>query len=85
VWNLVENTPLREHLVEISSEHGVGECVDPNAADCAWRVNSSVEYVPEGAVQNALGLGHRLGFLAGTDSHDARPGSVDDGPGLVGY
>ena len=33
----------------------------------------------------ALDLDHRLGFTGGTDSHDARPGSTDDGPGPVGY
>ncbi len=84
-WGLSENTPTREHLVEIASEHGVGECTDLASEGCAWRVNPSVDHVPGGAVRTALRKGHRLGFTAGTDSHDARPGSLADGPGPVGY
>lgn len=84
-WDLAENTPTRERLVEIASEHGVGECADLSAPGCDWRVNPAVEHVPRGAVRTALDLGHRLGFTGGTDSHDARPGSTDDGPGPVGY
>lgn len=84
-WRLPDNTPVHERLVEIYSEHGSGECVDLDAPGCGWRVNPAVAHVPDGAVQTALALGHRLGFLAGTDPHDARPGSLADGPGPVGY
>ncbi len=84
-WDLAENAPSRERLVEIASEHGVGECADLQEEGCGWRVNPAVDHVPRGAVRTALGLGHRLGFTAGTDSHDARPGSTHDGPGPVGY
>jgi hypothetical protein len=84
-WGLPENSPTREVLVEIASEHGVGECSDLAAEGCDWRVNPDVGHVSGGAVRTALRLGHRLGFVAGTDSHDARPGSLEDGPGPVGY
>lgn len=83
-WALDENRPDRETLVEIASEHGSSECADPDAEGCAWRINEVQGYFPEGSVQAALARGFRLGFTGGTDGHDARPGSLEDGPGRVG-
>ncbi len=72
-----------ETLVEIYSEHGASECIDLTAADCDWEINhGAVTYLPRGSAQYALKMGYHLGFTAGTDSHDALPGSIDDGPGL---
>lgn len=80
-WADPENTAnLRyERLVEIVSEHGVAECVDLAAEGCGFGVSSS-SYDPDGSVQAALLQGRRLGFVGGTDSHDGRPGSIEDGP-----
>lgn len=70
-----------ERLVEIYSELGSSECIDPSDEDCGFRVDlGQGRYLPRGSVQQALSAGHRLGFVAGTDSKDARPGSLDDGP-----
>jgi len=84
-WEVAENAPVRERLVEIVSEHGVGECALLSEEGCSWRVNTALDHVPGGAVRTALGAGFRLGFTGGTDSHDAKPGSLDDGGGPVGY
>ncbi len=84
-WGLDENRPTRETLIEIASEHGSSECVDPDAEGCDWRRNDAQGYAPEGSVQAALDAGFALGFVGGTDSHDARPGSLADGPGAVGH
>lgn len=84
-WNLAENAPDREALVEIYSEHGSSECLDVVSEGCEWRVDQDKGYVPEGSVQAALAHGYRLGFVGGTDSHDARPGSLDDGPGPAAH
>lgn len=85
VWSLAENAPDRETLVEIYSEHGSSECLNTSASGCDWRLNSAQSYLSEGSVQAALDEGFVLGFLAGTDSHDARPGSTDDGPSAVAH
>ncbi len=84
-WSVSENRPDREFLVEMASEHGSSECVDPDAEGCDWRRNDVQGYTPDGSVQAALDRGFVLGFVGGTDSHDARPGSLDDGPGPVGH
>ena len=84
-WYLEENRPDREDLVEIYSEHGSSECEDPDADGCEFGMNASQRYYASGAVQTALDQGFQLGFLAGTDSHDSRPGSLDDGPSAVAW
>jgi len=84
-WLLAENAPDRETLVEIFSEHGSSECWDTSREGCEFALNEGQGYYPDGAVQRALDEGFQLGFVAGTDSHDGRPGSVDDGPGTVGH
>lgn len=74
-----------ERLIEIYSEHGISECIDPQDDDCGWQVNDeNYLYLPRGSVQYALSHGWRLGFTSGTDCHDARPGSLDDGPSYHG-
>jgi hypothetical protein len=83
-WDLRQNRPSRETLVEVASEHGSSECLDTAAQGCDWRLDEAQGYLPEGSVQAALDHGYTLGFVGGTDSHDARPGSLSDGPGAVG-
>lgn len=82
-WSVHENQPARETVVEIYSEHGSSECLDTNLDGCGWAVNEAQGYHPAGSIQAALDRGFRLGFVAGTDGHDARPGSVADGPSHV--
>ncbi len=81
-WTLESNRPdpRYEVLVEIYSEHGSSECWDVEAAHCGWHLRGNSRYWGQGSVQAALAMGYALGFVAGTDSHDARPGSTDDGP-----
>ncbi len=87
-WALPENAPDPEveRLVEIASEHGSSECRDSTQDGCDFHATHEGyhEHLGWGSVQEALSLGHRLGFLGGTDSHDARPGSLADGPSHVG-
>ena len=55
-------------VIEIASSHGSSECLDcPNAM--ADRVST-----PGHTVQDAL-AGRRLGFIGGSDNHNARPGA----------
>ena len=84
-WLLEENRPDHEQVVEIYSEHGASECADPDAEGCDWRINDEQGYYPDGAVQTALEEGYWLGFVGGTDSHDARPGSLSDGPSSLAH
>ena len=84
-WRMSENAPLREQLVEIYSEHGSSECADTSASGCDFALNLDNGHYPDGAVQTARQLGFRLGFVAGTDGHDARPGSLEDGPSAVAH
>lgn len=71
-------------VVEIASEHGSSECADIDADGCDWHAQSAV-YVAPGSVQSALGLGLQLGFVGGTDRHDADPGRLDVGPGPTSH
>ena len=84
-WDVASQAPSRETVVEMYSEHGSSECVDLDGFGCAWQVNTAQGYLPQGSVQAALGRGFRLGFVAGTDSHDGRPGSLADGPGPIAH
>jgi len=81
-WSLDHNAPNPnyETLVEIYSEHGSSECQDLSAPHCDWNLREDSRYWGQGSVQMALALGYHLGFVAGTDSHDSRPGSVEDEP-----
>lgn len=76
--------PLFEPVVEIHSEHASSECADLTVNGCDWGVSTNREHQPNGAVQTALAQGYHLGFVGGTDSHNARPGSLDDGPSCTG-
>jgi len=81
-WSLAVNEPdpQVEMLVEIASEHGSFECLDPEQEGCAfWIPDDPInEYLWWGSVQHALAQGYRLGFVGGTDSHDGRPGTLDE-------
>lgn len=81
-WEQQVNRDLGDVLVEIYSEHGSSECWDVSLDGCEWSVDTQLA-VSSGSIQNALQIGYQLGFVAGTDSHDGRPGSVDDGPGAI--
>jgi hypothetical protein len=81
-WDLSVNRGLGDAVVEIYSEHGSSECFDLSQEGCAWQVDEPF-HVGTGSVQAALQQGFALGFLAGTDGHDGRPGSLADGPGTV--
>jgi hypothetical protein len=80
-WTLPQNEPNpdTEMLVEIFSEHGSSELLNPKE-EGAFGVDTSKVYAPEGSVQQALLLGYKLGFVGSTDNHDGRPGSLEDGP-----
>ena len=58
--------PQKVPLVEIYSVHGSNE-----DADSPKKVNG---WVDRGSVRTALSRGFRLGFIAGGDSHDGKPG-----------
>lgn len=72
--------PTWETVVEIASEHGTSECFELSDPHCAWRVYDEDDYYPQGSFQAALRQGYRLGVAGGTDTHDARAGSIEDGP-----
>ena len=59
-------------VIEIYSAHGSSECVD--CPRSAWREPSGDDG-GWGSVRDALSAGYRLGFIAGGDSHDGRPGT----------
>ncbi len=84
-WRLADNTPSQEQVVEIYSEHGSSECIDLSQEGCDWRINTDQGYYADGSIQAALAEGHQLGFVGGTDSHDARPGSLQDGPSHIAH
>ncbi len=82
-WENEKNAPdsRYETLVEVYSEHGSSECVDPESSHCDWNLKlDSVYYGEQGSVQTALAVGFQLGFVAGTDSHNADPGSLENDP-----
>ncbi|MCP4807814.1 MAG: hypothetical protein GY913_09770 [Proteobacteria bacterium] len=81
-WSATGPLMSTERLVEVYSEHGSSECTDLTSPGCDWQVNTEF-HAPEGSIQAMLETGHRMGFLAGTDSHDGRPGSID-APGPSG-
>lgn len=63
-------------VVEIASQHGSSECWDLAAEGCDWHTDIE-RHLPTGSIQYALQLGHRLGFVGGTDNHEANPGALD--------
>lgn len=84
-WGDPANTPHGEGLVELYSEHGSSECADAQGPGCAWMLNTAQAWSPDGSVHAALDRGYGLGFTAGTDGHDSRPGSLADGPSHVAH
>ena len=57
-----------EPLVEIYSKHGSSECADTEFPLAKPRA--------DGFVRDALALGHKVGFVGGSDTHISRPGST---------
>ncbi len=81
-WTAGDNRVVQDRMVEIHSEHGSSECYDPELEGCRWNINTE-RLAGYGSVQQALQEGFQLGFVGGTDNHEARPGSTDDGPGPI--
>jgi hypothetical protein len=81
-WDRDVHRELGDRVVEIYSEHGSSECFDMTAEGCDFSVPADL-HAGSGSVQEALSMGYQLGFVGGTDSHDARPGSLDDGASYV--
>jgi len=81
-WSNPDSAPDPDHepVIEIHSEHGSSECADSEADGCDFGLNPEQGFMGTGSVQRALEAGYRLGFVGGTDSHDSRPGSLEDGP-----
>ncbi|MCK6505699.1 DUF3604 domain-containing protein [Myxococcota bacterium] len=76
--------PRYEPVLEMNSEHGSSECVDIEADWCDFNVQETIVRLSYGSVQFALSQGQDYGFVSGTDCHDSRPGSTEDGPGWHG-
>lgn len=83
-WNDAGNRVAYDTVVEIASEHGSSECADLSWDGCDFRSSSSL-YSTLGSVQTALSLGYRLGFVGGSDNHEATGARLGDGPGAVGH
>ena len=81
-WSEDVNRMLNDSVVEILSEHGSSECYDTTLEGSRWNVNMD-RWAGKGSVQEALQVGLHLGFVGGTDNHEARPGSVEDGAGPI--
>lgn len=81
-WRAANNEPdVRfEPLIEMVSEHGTSECFDITDPHCDFRLFDEDGYYQWGSFQAAISLGHKLGVMGGTDTHDARPASFGDGP-----
>lgn len=70
-------------VVEIASEHGSSECDTRVATEgCDWRF-SAEHHIDDGSIQYMLQMGHKLGFVGGTDNHMAEPGRHSQGGGYV--
>jgi hypothetical protein len=70
-------------VVEIASEHGSSECDTRVATEgCDWRFSTD-HHEDDGSIQYMLQMGHRLGFVGGTDNHMDEPGRVAGGAGQV--
>ncbi len=84
-WIEPETRTPSDTVVEIASEHGSSECAVLDGTDegCPWAVNTAT-WNTEGTVHAALAEGERLGFVGGTDNHEASPGRLGEGPGHAG-
>ncbi|MDP2312313.1 MAG: hypothetical protein Q8P41_05365 [Pseudomonadota bacterium] len=82
-WGAEESWVEGDRVVEIASEHGSSECDTRVATEgCEWRF-SSEHHVDDGSIQYMLQMGHKLGFVGGTDNHMDEPGRVGGGAGQV--
>jgi hypothetical protein len=82
-WASAESWVEGDRVVEIASEHGSSECDTRVATEgCDWRYSTD-HHVDDGSIQYMLQMGHRLGFVGGTDNHMDEPGRVAGGPGQV--
>ncbi len=83
-WAAAESFVAGDTLVELASEHGSSECdTTLGVADgCEWNLNPAL-HVNAGSIQYMLQQGHKLGFVGGTDNHEADPGSLANGSGKV--
>lgn len=84
-WHEPDTRAATDTVVEIASEHGSSECAVLDGADegCAWGINEAT-WNAEGTVHAAFAAGERLGFVGGTDNHEASPGRLGEGPGHAG-
>lgn len=73
-----------EPVLEMNSEHGSSECLDVTAEYCDFGYQEEIVRLDYGTIQYALSEGYQVGFVSGTDCHDSRPGSTEDGPGYHG-
>ncbi len=78
-WTSPLNEEIDNPLVEIYSEHGSSECASLDIEGCDWNINDrsisgEAYWRPDGSVQRALQLGYAMGFVGGTDNHEASPG-----------
>jgi hypothetical protein len=65
----------RSPLVELFSNHGCGE-----ADDAPYEYHHAMgPRIGENCIREGLGRGHKFGFIAGTDSHNAYPGHYGHG------
>ena len=67
--DLREHDPDLQKLLEIHSMWGTSEY----PGNPCWTKYSD-EFVPQSCAQAALAMGHKVGFVAGGDSHHGRPG-----------
>lgn len=78
-WGAALTREAVDTVVEIYSEHGASECQDLALEGCDWRANAE-QYSPAGSVRSALLQGLRLGFVGGSDNHQADPGDTRGTP-----
>lgn len=82
-WATPESWVEGDTVVEIASEHGSSECDMRVATEgCDWRYAEN-HHVDDGSIQYMLQMGHKLGFVGGTDNHMDEPGRIANGPGRV--
>jgi hypothetical protein len=82
-WGTAESWVDGDTVVEIASEHGSSECDTRVATEgCDWRLSTD-HHEDDGSIQYMLQMGHRLGFVGGTDNHMDEPGRVAGGAGQV--
>ncbi|WNR43485.1 DUF3604 domain-containing protein [Paenibacillus roseipurpureus] len=76
-WN---RAGKRLRLVEMLQERG---CSESNEPDALWDINPDPNKL-DGSVRTALAMGHRVGFVGGTDNHLGFPTRSNTVAGYVG-